>query len=176
MTGVYRRAFTVTGTCMPVWHLMKNDDDTLGNLGEGPSNVKEDFEVELQHLKEYNYAELCCRDKISTSVDKIEEEERRALAEKERVAQERNDMLKEEGIRTLLFVEKSNALLANLHSALMRIILPHIELIHVETGKSNTLLTNLHSALQGLSSLTSTSFMLKQGLKNSSLVGRGHQQ
>ena len=160
---------------MPVWHLMKNDD---GTLGEGPSNVKEDFEVELQHLKEKecNYAKLCYQDKISAAVDKLEEEERKALAEKECVAQERNEMLKEESIRTLSFVEKSNALLTNLHSALMRIILPHIELIHVETGKSNTLLANVHSALKGPSSLTSISFTLKQGLKNSSSVGRGCQQ
>ena len=83
-------------------------------------------------------------------------------------------MLNEQGIQTLPFVEKSNALLTNLHSALMSIILPHIELIRVETGKSNTLLVNVHSALQGLSSLISTSFMLKQGLKNSSLMGHGH--
>jgi len=49
-SGCYWRAFIATGTWMPIWHLLKDED----GIQIGPCNVPEDAQVSLQHLSEYD--------------------------------------------------------------------------------------------------------------------------
>ena len=76
----YHRAFIATANWMPVPHLMRNDDGSFN----GDANVPEDYEVSLQHLSEYDYAEQFSRDKILPEIEKINKEKADAIAAEQR--------------------------------------------------------------------------------------------
>jgi len=64
----FERANVATGIWVPVSHVIAED---------GPANLPVDSEVSIQHLKEYNYAKECSREKILSAVakyDKVNEE------------------------------------------------------------------------------------------------------
>ena len=63
---------------MPVYHLINHDAE--GTRQEGPSNVPEDGQVCLQHMENYNYAELLSREKVLEGLKERRDEELRALA------------------------------------------------------------------------------------------------
>ena len=129
-SGVYKRAFIATATWMPIQHLLPNDDSDV----ERPSNAPQDSEVKLQHLPEYNYAERCSREKTLAAVKKINKEKELERAESVRIEVERKVAMEEEANRVQPFVDKAESLMEELHSSLMENILPHLELIHSETG------------------------------------------
>ena len=74
---------------MHIWHLIQEDDCAA----LGPSNVKEESQVILQHFSEYNYVELCLRDKILALVKEINSKKKEAKAESKHlsVAQRRRE-------------------------------------------------------------------------------------
>lgn len=74
----YLRAFIATATWMPVSHLMEQDDDN--NDVEQPSNAPQDYQVSLQHLSDYNYAQLFCKEKILPEIQKMNKEKEDAIA------------------------------------------------------------------------------------------------
>ena len=60
-SDAFERACVATGTWMPINHCVGKD---------GPSNHLEDFDVKIQHLKEYKYPIECSRDScIRVSLD-----------------------------------------------------------------------------------------------------------
>lgn len=67
----FERACVATGTWMPVRHCLEDN---------GPSNLPEDFQVDIQHLKEYKYAEHCSREKILQARDSQKEAKDAELA------------------------------------------------------------------------------------------------
>jgi len=129
-SGIYDRAFIATATWMPVWHLMKGTDGVF----EGPSNIPEDTQVKLQHLKEYNYAELFTREKILAAMKEIEEAKAKKDAERQQQMAERRDALASEVTRNQPYVEKAATLRPQLQIALKSLVQDHIELIHNKTG------------------------------------------
>ena len=124
-TSVWKRAFIATATWMPVWHLMKDD---------GPQNVPEDAQVKLQHLKEYDYAELFKKEIVLAEMEKINEEKAAAKAEQERVALERKAVMEAQIARAKPYVEKAKGLMAAVHAVVSSVIESHLELVHRETG------------------------------------------
>ena len=129
-SGVFKRACVATGTWMPIQHL--RDDDESGD--ERPSNSADDAQVKLQHLPEYNYAELFQRDRVLARLELMREAEEQERKEQERHELERSEALEKEADQMRPFAEKAEALMAELNPALKDIVAPHLELIRSKTG------------------------------------------
>jgi len=78
-SDAFERANVATGTWMPVSHCIAED---------GPSNLPVDSEVSIQHLKEYDYAKECSREKILSAVDEHNKANEEAHNVKKHIAEE----------------------------------------------------------------------------------------
>ena len=85
----YERAFIATATWMPVYHLLQsvvtfdsesNNATTVAAIG--PSVIPEDYQVLLQHLKNYIYSERCSKDKVIAAYTAEEVAKQRARIKK----------------------------------------------------------------------------------------------
>ena len=152
-SGAYFRGFIATGTWMPVWHLMQDHDGVV----LGPSNVKEDSQVNLQHLPEYRYVDLCTREKILPLVEEVRKKKKEAEAECERLAVERKELLEKEAVKTRAYVEMAERMMDAVYEDLISTVTNHILLINEETGLEEFIIGGSWSSLMIANTINSIS-------------------
>lgn len=97
-------------------------------------NAPENSEEKLQHSNEYNYAEICSRDKVFEAIETIQAEEVRLHEEEQCVLAMEQRAIDAELEETVPFVEKANSHMIELKASLKRMATEDLHHIHNTTG------------------------------------------
>ena len=117
---------------MPVSHCIAED---------GPSNLLVDNEVLIQHLKEYDYAKECPREKILSAVDEHKQANEEALNVKKHLAEEEVESVAADNELSKPYNEKAIIYTSEIESALSVELFHELRLILSETEVNECLIS-----------------------------------
>ena len=130
-SNVFERAFTSTGTFMPIDHLVRDSDGRCVTSRPAPI---EETQVKLQHMNEYKYSEQVASKAVHDAIDQIAKEKAAAEAKEQMALAKHDAHIEAEKVRQQPYTDLAYVIRSELTARIFGNISEDLNAIHCETG------------------------------------------